>query len=254
MSAVTLEAWWWRHARVPLALGAILLVVIQLADLDPIWARLLFFDTAHHAWRGAHSWWAEDLVHGLGGWMVRGLGVTALLVMAAACLMRRYRPYRRAAVYLFVAVGSTTAIVGALKATTGIDCPWDLAMFGGTQPYANLLSDRSAVPASGACFPAAHAASGYAWMALYFLACERSRKWARRGLLFGMTIGLVFGLAQQSRGAHFLSHDLASAVLAWVLPLTLYVYGFRARLWHPPLVANRWPATDLTLSVRQTST
>jgi membrane-associated PAP2 superfamily phosphatase len=52
------------------------------------------------------------------------------------------------------------------------------------------------------------------------------------GLAVGGLLGLSFGVAQQARGAHFASHDLPSAFLAWIIPLTLYVFVFRARL-HP---------------------
>jgi membrane-associated PAP2 superfamily phosphatase len=82
------------------------------------------------------------------------------------------------------------------------------------------------------CFPAAHASSGYSLMALYFVAYERSRKLAIVGLAVGLLLGLVFGIAQQARGAHFVSHDLWSAFLAWILSLTLYAFAFRARLYH----------------------
>ena len=52
------------------------------------------------------------------------------------------------------------------------------------------------------------------------------------GLAAGVLLGLTFGVAQQARGAHFASHDLSSAFLAWIIPLTLYVFVFRTRL-HP---------------------
>jgi hypothetical protein len=44
-------------------------------------------------------------------------------------------------------------------------------------------------------------------------------------------MGLIFGFAQQARGAHFLSHDLCSASLAWLIPAALYSLAFRRRLW-----------------------
>jgi membrane-associated PAP2 superfamily phosphatase len=40
----------------------------------------------------------------------------------------------------------------------------------------------------------------------------------------------VFSLGQQARGAHFLSHDLASAALVWWVLLALYV-----RMLPPPV-------------------
>ena len=70
-------------------------------------------------------------------------------------------------------------------------------------------------------------------MALYFVFRDRAPRLAYCRLGAGVLFGLVFGLAQQSRGAHFISHDLCSALLAWFVPLTLYAFGFRCQLWEP---------------------
>ena len=51
------------------------------------------------------------------------------------------------------------------------------------------------------------------------------------GLACGIFAGLVFGLAQQARGAHLLSHDVWSAMLAWLIPLSVYAFAFKRRLW-----------------------
>jgi membrane-associated PAP2 superfamily phosphatase len=51
------------------------------------------------------------------------------------------------------------------------------------------------------------------------------------GLIVGVAAGLLFGIAQQSRGAHFVSHDVWSAFLVWIISLTVYTCIFRARLW-----------------------
>ena len=74
----------------------------------------------------------------------------------------------------------------------------------------------------------------------YFAIRERSSRHARAGLALGIIVGLLFGLAQQSRGAHFLSHDLWSGMIAWIVPLTVYSWVFRARLWNP-----LWPQPEL---------
>jgi membrane-associated PAP2 superfamily phosphatase len=69
-------------------------------------------------------------------------------------------------------------------------------------------------------------------MALYFVFRDRNRMLANFGLGAGIVVGLVFGFAQQSRGAHFVSHDLWSAMLAWFIALTLYAFAFRCELWN----------------------
>jgi membrane-associated PAP2 superfamily phosphatase len=139
--------------------------------------------------------------------------------------------WRRPAAYFVLAVVLTVGITGALKTITNVDCPWDLRAFGGRFPYVSLFGDRPDELRPGRCFPAAHASSGFALMALYFVFRERNQRLAYLGLATGMLVGLVFGLAQQARGAHFLSHDLWSAMLAWFIALTLYAFGFRTQLW-----------------------
>ena len=43
------------------------------------------------------------------------------------------------------------------------------------------------------------------------------------GRMTGLGTGLVFGVSQQLRGAHFLSHDVATALICWLLSLSLYL-------------------------------
>ena len=93
---------------------------------------------------------------------------------------------------------------------TNVDCPWDLQSFGGRFSYVHLFAARPAGLRQAYCFRAAHASSGYALMALYFVAYERSRKLACSAWA---SASVYFGVAQQARGAHFASHDLWSAFL-----------------------------------------
>ena len=52
-------------------------------------------------------------------------------------------------------------------------------------------------------------------MALYFFFLRVAPRWRHAGLGIGLLAGTVFGLAQQLRGAHFLSHDVASMAVCW---------------------------------------
>jgi membrane-associated PAP2 superfamily phosphatase len=40
---------------------------------------------------------------------------------------------------------------------------------------------------------------------------------------FALGLGGVFGLAQQLRGAHFLSHDVWTLMICWLIALALYL-------------------------------
>lgn len=199
--------------------------------LDLAIARALFFDSSGAGWVGAGSWFVNEFVHTGGRWMVRVITLLAFVLWASSLSMGALRAWRRPLGYFVSAIVLTVALVGLLKMVTNVDCPWDLSAFGGRFPYVDLFSSRPHDLPRARCFPAAHTSSGYAFMALYFLAYERSRTLARIGLALGFLLGLAFGAAQQSRGAHFASHDLWSAFLGWMIPLTLYTFAFGARLY-----------------------
>jgi membrane-associated PAP2 superfamily phosphatase len=219
---------WWRLARWPLAAAVLGLAVFTTTHLDIAIAHRYFF--VDGTWRAAHAWWANEFLHEGGRWAIRTVAIAALAIVIAGSFAARWRPYRRSAGYIVLAIVLSTGFAGLLKKATNVDCPWDLIEFGGKRPHVALFADRpDDLPRAG-CFPSAHASSGYALLAFYFL--WRGVPGQRRfvGLAMGLGTGVVFGLAQQSRGAHFVSHDVASAALVWLTCLTLYVYGFHCRL------------------------
>jgi membrane-associated PAP2 superfamily phosphatase len=121
-------------------------------------------------------------------------------------------------------LASTTLLallaVSLLKSTSHTSCPWDLAEFGGVAQYAShwsLLADGG----PGQCFPAGHAASGFAFVGGYF---AFRRDWpglARAWLAGAVGVGLLLGWGQQLRGAHFMSHTLWTGLLCWCVALAL---------------------------------
>jgi membrane-associated PAP2 superfamily phosphatase len=219
--------------RWPLAAFVLLATLFATTPLDTAIARALFFDPTHMRWIGADSWWTNDLIHAGGQALVRSLAVAALVVWIATFVKPALRDLRRPAAYFTVALVLSVATVGLLKQVTNVHCPWALAGFGGTEPYLHLFSHRPAAMRAGHCFPAAHASSGYALIAFYFAFRERYRLLARLGIVVTILAGLIFGIAQQSRGAHFVSHDVWSAFLVWSIALALYAFAFKARLWSP---------------------
>jgi membrane-associated PAP2 superfamily phosphatase len=162
---------------------------------------------------------------------MRLVAVAALCLWGIAAFVKRYAGLRRPASYVAIAIILSTGLVGLLKSRTNVDCPSDLAGFGGTRPLVGLLEDRPDDLPHAACFPAAHSSSGFALVAFFFLWRERNQRLARAGLALGLVTGMVFGIVQQSRGAHFISHDVWSVFLVWTISLTVYVYGFRCRVW-----------------------
>lgn len=243
VSALPAPAAFYRnHLWLPLA--ATLLASTALMGLggDFWFADLLY------RWEGGH--WAlqnailtRNLIHHDG----KLLSTVAWVVTAglAVWAWRRAdgRRYRLPLLYLASAVALSTGVVSLLKSLTHMDCPWDLSRYGGRLPYIGLFEARPAGMPHAACFPAGHSSAGYAWVALYFFALALKPAWRWPALAVGLGAGLLFGLGQQLRGAHFLSHDLWTLSLSWAVALGLY----RALLWRPqaPARSMHLPLSDV---------
>jgi membrane-associated PAP2 superfamily phosphatase len=119
---------------------------------------------------------------------------------------------------LQLAAGSLAAalFVSALKSVSATSCPWDLQEFGGlAQHLSHWAGFWHADGGTGRCFPAGHASAGFGFLAAWFAWRPVDPARARRWLVGALLSGLVLGLAQQWRGAHFMSHTLWSAWLCW---------------------------------------
>lgn len=211
----------YRHLWLPLALFAVAVVAIESFALDWHIARAVY-DWQGYRWLLKHWFVTETLIHRVG----RNASIAAWLGVAVAwaVAMRRdaYAAWRAPLGYLALSVLLTTLAVSWVKSWSNMDCPWDIDGLGGVRPYLSLFEARSTSLPHASCFPAGHASGGYAWMALYFFFAMTKPQWRHRGLAVGAIAGLVFGLGQQLRGAHFLSHDVWTAAICWFGALGLY--------------------------------
>lgn len=196
-----------------------------------------------YAWQGGrwalqNAYLTERLIHRLG----RDASTAAWFGVLALWLVARLRPglseWRRPLAYLLLSTVLAIALVSALKSLTDIDCPWDLRRYGGADEFFGLFSQRPPGLGRGRCFPAGHASAGYAWVALYFFLASVQPRWRWFGLSVGLGLGLLFGVSQQLRGAHFLSHDLWTLAIAWSAALTLYLAMTPLRRTAPAAVAS----------------
>ena len=222
---------WRAHLRWPLLAFAVFFSVLEVFSLDRVLAREWYFNVHTGTWLGADSgaWWARGLLHTGGRWFVRGVAAAVLASWLLSFVIDRWRHWRLPAGYVLLSMLLGMLIVGGLKAVTNVDCPWDLAGFGGHSPYIALFGDRPDALPRARCFPGAHASSGFALFSFYFLFHGHSRRVARWMLASAVAVGVVFSVGQEARGAHFLSHHLTSAAIVWFVQLALYA-EFRRRL------------------------
>jgi membrane-associated PAP2 superfamily phosphatase len=221
---------WITHGVAPLLVFIVVAALLATTDIDLQISDTWFFDAAARGFPARNAWWSRDLLHHAGRDVVRLVALGALLTLGASFVGTRRRHWRRPAAYVVTSMLVAVALVGALKTLTNVDCPWDLARYGGTRPFVHLFADRPDELPRAACFPGAHSSSGFALVAFYFLLRGRRPVAARIALAGALFIWGAFSFAQQARGAHFLSHDLWSAFLVWFTCLGFYAFAWRGRV------------------------
>lgn len=209
------ERRFWRAVLITTALALLVLIGLEATGIDLALARLSYDPLSRTFPLREHfltTWVAHD-----------GVKVASALVFAWI-LVSMWKPIgllsrldRARRTYLFIAAAICLVAVATLKRGSALHCPWGLAEFGGAHAYLRLFD---AVPGGwqrGSCFPAGHALSAFAYVGGYFAWRDVDRRIARAWLITVLVVGAWAGVSQQLRGAHFLSHTLWTAWLAWTL-------------------------------------
>ncbi|MDP5141146.1 phosphatase PAP2 family protein [Rheinheimera baltica] len=179
-----------------------------------VWLAAKLYNLQGQQWLLQDHWLTEQVLHkGARTLNYVFCSVVLLLTLYRLVHYKKYPAKARRYAALSLSLIFSFALVAYLKSITNIACPWDLAMFGGTEPYYHLLQARPANLRHIQCFPAGHASVGYAWVALYFFIKQTASRWRYAGLAAGVFTGVVLGINQQIRGAHFLSHDVTTLLL-----------------------------------------
>jgi membrane-associated PAP2 superfamily phosphatase len=208
------------------------LLIIDPTRLDFFIAHLMY--QPHKGFIGGDSWFLETVLHDRGKQLLIGFALCTLMALIVSNWVGRLRPWRRSLGYLMLAFTLSVGVVPVLKKITRVHCPWSLKVFGGTEQYSSLLSPRPVTAKPGRCWPGGHATGGFSLLALFFVFRDYWPKVARAALLFAITLGIIFSIGRMLQGAHFLSHNLWTALLDWLICLGLY----RAILYRPDLVVS----------------
>jgi membrane-associated PAP2 superfamily phosphatase len=216
----THRQFWIGHLLLPLLVFSVLVIAIELTHFDLVLADWLFRLEGLH-WRLKDHVITSGVLHEMGQHVSRLIGLALLLLAIGSHALPRLAPYRRGLWLLFLTLALGSLVVSVLKSLTHVDCPWDLQRYGGTRPYLSLYAAHPGNYAYGQCFPAGHASGGYGLLGLYFFLRHYRPDWKWYGLGLAIGVGLLFGIAQQLRGAHFLSHDLWALAICWLSALLL---------------------------------
>jgi membrane-associated PAP2 superfamily phosphatase len=109
------------------------------------------------------------------------------------------------------------AAISLFKHFSHTSCPWDLMQFGGHASWVSHWAWGVPDGGPGHCFPAGHASAAFAFVSGYFVLRSVSPAQARAWLAGALLVGLILGLAQQLRGAHFMSHTLWTGWFCWAI-------------------------------------
>lgn len=219
----------WRFLVFPVVALLSTFLLLDLTGLD-LWIAELWYQAEGNRWALKDNFWASTVLHN-GARSVNQLLILCLLLwFIGQKIKARWwatpdeasRFATRMLGLLLSSVLLSIAVVSLLKRLVPMDCPWDLQLFGGVQPLISLWQHRPAEMPNTQCFPAGHASSGYAWLALYFYFLY-TRPWLRKvGMAVGILAGITLGLVQQARGAHFFSHDIVTALICYVVPAFIF--------------------------------
>ncbi len=215
-----------RPLRTWLALGLPLALIVLLLVFEPTRLDFALSDLFYQpgvGFSGGHSAFLEDFLHDRAKQGVIVIGVLAIAGLLSSWLYRPWAALRRPFGYLVLAMALSTAIVNPVKTLTGVHCPWSLTQYGGEETYSPLLGERAPVAdKAGRCWPGGHASSGFTLFALYFVLRDRKPRLARAALLFALGLGTVFSMGRVMQGAHFLSHNVWTALFDWMICLGFY--------------------------------
>lgn len=225
----------------PLLLALMVFLVFDLTRLDRWISDLLLdpvsgqfpllhdtlFEKLTHKWpRILPNWTGEAAIIGsllsLLWPRLQGFSRTAPLRLLEktriAALLRFTTRYRRDFFYVVIAFALSTALIHYLKSHTGVYCPVETTLYGGTQAHLewfenfNLLGNAG----SGRCWPGGHASSGFTLLALYFVA--RRHRWlhSRKLLVAVLMLGLIYGTTRVLQGWHYMSHTFWAGIFVWL--------------------------------------
>ncbi len=176
------------------------------------------------------NWWLEQVLHN--DLRLASMAFYLLMVLWALWPARWNMAAfewlqlpRRERLGLVLLVALSLLAVNLVKMQSQTSCPWDLQAFGGRAIYVSHWNLGQADGGSGHCFPGGHASSAFGFIALCLPWLhppgmrQRRREVGLRWLGVILLTGLVAGLVQTLRGAHYPSHTLWTLLICGTVSL-----------------------------------
>ncbi len=209
-----------------LLLSAIVILWIgNASDIDILLADAAF-DRISRSFPMRHAWLAETFNHVILKGILSMLAASAVLMALwdAVRPCHGWKDSRRTGIRV-VAMSAVLVplAISLLKHASTSHCPWDLQRYGGTEPYIRLLERMPAGISPGHCMPGGHASSALWLISIAAFWWPHNRRKAMGVGALMLIAGIATGWMQQLRGAHFLTHTLWSAWIAFALVTGIYL-------------------------------
>lgn len=168
------------------------------------------------------NWWLDTVLHT----RAKQLAIVIYLGLIVMVWWPRWglgqlKRWQRTEIVVGITLGLIT--ISTLKSFSLTSCPWDLQAFGGQAIYISHWQWGLQDGGSGRCFPGGHASSALAFLALAlpWLGADRAslRATGQRILYIVLFMGLVLGMTQTLRGAHYPSHTFWTGFICWLVAL-----------------------------------
>ena len=167
------------------------------------------------------NWYLAELNHRYVKDLIILVYASFFIIWLASFKVEKLKPLRWTYGYFFCMVILSTSIIGLLKSQSAHACPWNITI----PTSQGFFWDFSA--SKGHCFPGGHASTGFALMAGYAVFRQSDKKRAYFFLISGCILGFAMGWAQMMRGAHFLSHNLWTAWIIWLVNVVFYFFNYK---------------------------
>ena len=217
-----------------LALGIPLFMMVLLALFEPSQLDLWLADLMYQpgvGFIGAKSFFLEDILHDRVKEAVIGIAMILFSGLLASFIFpSKIKIERRRWCYVVISMVIASSLITPLKKLTEVQCPWSLSRYGGVETYTSVMDKRATpVEKAGQCWPGGHASSGFTLFALFFALRDIRPRAAKIALAVAIGLGITLSLSRMLQGAHFLTHNVWTALIDWVVCTTLY----RLMLYRP---------------------
>lgn len=168
---------------------------------------------------------------------LRWLTVLVWVCFLIAAILAKSDTAARREILKILSISLLTAVaVSVVKSMSVHSCPWDLSMYGGTTDYLRLFDStyNTQNTGPGQCFPSGHASTALMWIVLLYSPLPWLRQHRKAVSIALLLTGILAGAVQIMKGAHFLSHVLATAWICWAVPLIYFDCEHRKNLGLTP--------------------